>query len=67
MADVGGGNEDEADAGGDSNEAEPNFKKAFLVFDLDGSGNISASEFGTVMRSLGQNPTDEEIEEMLRV
>lgn len=43
------------------------FRKAFDMFDLDGSGKISATEFGTVMRSLGQNPTDEEIDNMLKV
>lgn len=48
-------------------EMEANCRKAFDLFDLDGSGKISASEFGTVMRSLGQNPTDDDIEELLKV
>ena len=43
------------------------FRRAFDMFDLDGSGKISAAEFGTVMRSLGQNPTDEEVDNMLKV
>ncbi len=37
------------------------------MFDLDSSGEISAAEFGTVVRSLGENPTDEEVEQMLKV
>lgn len=32
------------------------------MFDRDGSGTISTSEFGTVIRGIGFNPTDEEIE-----
>ncbi len=48
-------------------EATPNVRGAFDMFDLDGSGEISVAEFGTVIRSLGENPTDDEIEEMLKV
>eukprot|EP00094_Tigriopus_californicus_P010795 TCALIF_10412-PA protein Name:"Similar to Calmodulin (Chlamydomonas reinhardtii)" AED:0.08 eAED:0.08 QI:77/0.75/0.8/1/0.5/0.4/5/168/252 len=44
----------------------PLFRKAFSMFDLDESGEISAGEFGTVMRALGENPTDEDIEELLK-
>ena len=40
-------------------------KEAFVLFDKDGGGTISSSELGTVMRSLGQNPTDEELREMI--
>ena len=36
-----------------------NYKEAFLEFDKDGSGNISMQELGTVMRTLGENPTEE--------
>lgn len=36
--------------------------EAFNLFDRDGSGTISTSEFGTVIRGIGFNPTDEEIE-----
>lgn len=41
------------------------FKEAFVLFDSDGDGNISSKELGTVMRSLGQNPTEAEIKDMM--
>ena len=41
-------------------------KEAFGLFDKDGDGDISTKELGTVMRSLGQNPSDEELEDMVR-
>jgi len=34
------------------------FKKAFNLFDKDGDCCISVEEFGTLMWSLGQNPTE---------
>jgi calmodulin len=36
-------------------------KEAFALFDADGDGSISVKELGKVIRSLGQNPTDTEI------
>jgi calmodulin len=39
---------------------------AFKVFDRDGSGTISASELKAVMKSLGENLSDAEIDEMIR-
>lgn len=41
------------------------FKEAFSLFDKDGDGTISVKELGTAMRSLGQNPTEQEIKEMI--
>ncbi|KAF7341496.1 putative Calmodulin [Mycena venus] len=41
------------------------FKEAFLLFDKDGDGVITTIELGTVMRSLGQNPTDKELQDMI--
>lgn len=41
-------------------------RAAFNVFDKDGSGTISASELRDVMKSLGENLTDAEIDEMIR-
>ncbi|KIW98198.1 uncharacterized protein Z519_01782 [Cladophialophora bantiana CBS 173.52] len=41
-------------------------RAAFNVFDKDGSGTISADELRQVMKSLGENLTDAEIDEMIR-
>jgi len=41
------------------------FKSAFALFDKDGSGSISADELGTVMRSLGETPTDAQVKQMV--
>lgn len=41
------------------------FREAFFVFDTDGSGTISNEELGTVIRSLGQRPTEEELAEII--
>ncbi|KAF5390954.1 hypothetical protein D9757_003961 [Collybiopsis confluens] len=41
------------------------FKEAFSLFDKDGDGTITTLELGTVMRSLGQNPNDAELQDMI--
>jgi calmodulin len=40
-------------------------REAFSVFDKDGSGNINTDELGAALRSLGQDPTEEELQEMV--
>ena len=46
-------------------EQTAEFKEAFQIFDKDGDGSITTKELGTVMRSLGQNPSDEEVRQMI--
>lgn len=41
------------------------YTQAFEIFDKNKDGLISRQELKTIMRSLGQNPTDDDIEEML--
>ena len=41
------------------------FKEAFSLFDKDGDGRITATELGTVMKSLGQNPTEGQLRDMI--
>ena len=48
-----------------SEEQIAEFKEAFSLFDKDGDGNITTKELGTVMRSLGQNPTEAELQDMI--
>jgi len=40
-------------------------REAFMLFDKDGNGCITAPELVTVMRALGQNPSDQDVQEML--
>ena len=35
------------------------------MFDKNGDGTISSHELGIVMRSLGQNPTETELQDMI--
>ncbi|NXX43172.1 CALMS protein, partial [Tricholaema leucomelas] len=48
-----------------SEEQIAEFKEAFSLFDRDGDGCITTKELGTVMRSLGQNPTEAELRGMV--
>ena len=42
------------------------FKEAFSLFDKDGKGEISEKELITVLRALGNNPTEEELDTMIK-
>ena len=42
------------------------FREAFSMFDQDGDGVITREELGTVMRSMGLNRTEAELQEMIR-
>jgi Ca2+-binding EF-hand superfamily protein len=50
-----------------SEEDREMFRSAFGMFDLDGNGVMCAKELGTLLRALGQNPTNDELEELLIV
>ena len=43
------------------------FREAFRVFDVDGSGNIDKDELKKLMLSVGQTPGDDELDEMVRI
>ena len=46
--------------------SESDIKEAFKVFDKDGDGLISAAELRAVMKNLGEQLTDQEVDEMIR-
>lgn len=48
-----------------SDEQIGEFREAFSLFDKNGDGYISSKELGVVMRSLGQNPTEAELLDMI--
>lgn len=48
-----------------SQEQIDEFKEAFKLFDRDGDGTVDVDELGTVMKSLGQEPTEQEIRDMI--
>ena len=48
-----------------SKEQIAEFKEAFSLCDTDDDGFIRLRELGTVMRSLGQNPTQAELQDMI--
>ncbi|OWF56438.1 calmodulin-A-like [Mizuhopecten yessoensis] len=48
-----------------SDEQITEFKEAFSLFDKDGDGTITTEELGTVMRSLGQSPNEQTIQDMV--
>ncbi|GFQ04168.1 calmodulin [Phtheirospermum japonicum] len=46
-------------------DSEEELKEAFRVFDKDQNGFISVAELRHVMTNLGENLTDEEVDEMI--
>ena len=46
-------------------EQELEYREAFQMFDKNGDGCISVNELGTVMRSVGQNPNNEELQTII--
>ncbi|KAI8988919.1 calmodulin [Pilobolus umbonatus] len=41
------------------------YREAFSLFDKDGDGSITTKELGTVLRSIGKNPTEAELHDMV--
>ena len=48
----------------DSEELEE-WRTIFNLFDVDGDQSITCEELGVVLRSMGQNPSDKELKEMI--
>lgn len=44
-----------------TDELKTKFKDAFVLFDKDRDGVITTGELGTVMRCVGQNPTESQL------
>ena len=47
------------------NVQKKEYTQAFEVFDKDKDGFVTRQELKTIMRSLGQNPSEDDIEEMM--
>lgn len=41
------------------------FRDTFVIFDKDGDGTIDSKELSTVLKSMGYNPSQEEIKDMV--
>jgi hypothetical protein len=67
MATVGGQNQATQlpQVDGFSREQIEEFKEAFELFDKNGDGMVTASELGIVMRSLGHEPSEEELRDII--
>ena len=42
------------------------FQEAFRSFDRDGSGSIDTAELRTLLNTVGQHPTDAELDKMIK-
>mmetsp|Transcript_8162 Transcript_8162/g.14238 ORF Transcript_8162/g.14238 Transcript_8162/m.14238 type:complete len:152 (+) Transcript_8162:182-637(+) len=49
-----------------SDDEVADLKEAFSMFDIDGDGTITLVELKEVMKSLGQNPTERELIQMIK-
>lgn len=47
-------------------DTDEELRRAFQVFDHDNSGTISTDELRNVLKSIGEDLTDTEIDEMMR-
>ena len=47
-----------------SDAEKERYYAAFQMFDKDGMGRVSASNLGSMMKSLGKNPTSDELQGM---
>lgn len=47
-------------------EEKESFKATFDLYDINNDGHITSSELRTVMNKLGQNPTDEQINDFIK-
>ena len=45
--------------------AEEQIQQTFNIFDKDNDGEITVKEIGAVLRKLNQNPSDEELAQMV--
>ena len=45
-----------------SESEKERYLSAFKMFDKDGLGRVSASDLGSMMKSLGKNPTADELQ-----
>ncbi|KAJ3424662.1 calmodulin-1 [Anaeramoeba flamelloides] len=48
-----------------SNEQIEEFKEAFNLFDKEGNGVVEGKEIGSILRALGINPTETELQDMM--
>ncbi|KAH8893889.1 EF-hand [Thozetella sp. PMI_491] len=48
-----------------SKEEIAQYKEVFDIFDKDGTGDITADELGEVMKSLGLNPSEAELQDLV--